>query len=318
MATVGLGIDVGKAAVDAATTDGRVKRRFARTDKGLSELLAELKEAGVEVSTAVLEASGGYELAVLKALHAGGIPVVRVQPARARSFALGMGKRAKTDAIDAAVLARMAEVGVDGCPRWTPPTDDETALRELVLRRQQVLVDLDAEQKRLEQAVTPVVQKDIGRHVAVLKKREAALRKQIDNVLRRSPLGAQAKKLEAVKGVGRITAVTLLVTVPELGELGRREVAALVGVAPMNRDSGMWKGQRFSVGGRSAARKAVYMAALVATRHNEVIGTFYQRLKEKGKPAKVALVACMRKLLIHLNGLLRDPATSPHTLPRTA
>jgi transposase len=314
MARVGVGIDVSKDWLDVATTGTAAPWRVRNSAEGLRRLVAQL--GALEVHRVVLEASGGYEGPALAQLHEAGMAVVLVQPIRARHFARALGQHAKTDAIDAHVLARMALLAVDAAPLWAPVADHVADLKALVARRQQLLALRDGEKKRLRFA-RAVVRADLERAVVVLTAEVAALEHRIDELVASSErLAAEVEILESVRGVGRVSAATLRVVIPELGTLTRQQVAALVGVAPMNRDSGGKSGRRFIQGGRAVARQALYMAALAAARWNTVIKARYAHLVAKGKKPKVALVACMRKLLIHLNSLMRNhlqglPATVP-------
>lgn len=309
MARAGVGIDVSKDWLDVATTATAAPWRVRNSAEGLSQLVVELGE--VDVHRVVLEASGGYEGAALVRLHAAGFAVVLVQPIRARHFARALGQHAKTDAIDAHVLARMALLAVEDAPRWEPVADQVADVKALVERRQQLLVLRDGEKKRLRFA-REVVRADLERAVADLTARVADLERRIDELVAASGrLTEEVEVLESVRGVGRITAATLRVLIPELGTLTRQQVAALVGVAPINRDSGGKSGRRYIQGGRAGARQALYMAALAAARWNTVIKARYAHLVAKGKKPKVALVACMRKLLIHLNSLMRSCLREP-------
>jgi transposase len=300
---LGLGIDVSKATLDYATSDGEVLGKVKRTAAGMEQLLGRL--AGRAVHRVVVEASGGYERLVLRALFAAELPVVQIQPLRARHFAKALGRYAKTDPIDASVLARMASFAVDEVQLWLPPSAEAAELRALVDRRQQLVRMLDAERKRLGHAAD-VVRPRVAAHVAYLRSEVEAMNQALDKRIATSEeLRPRAERLLEVRGVGPVTAATLLVYVPELGSLNRREVASLVGVAPIARESGTWSGRRFTFGGRSEARRVLYMAALSAIRYNPHIKVFYARLRARGKHGKVALVACMRKLLVHLNARLR-------------
>ena len=301
---LGIGIDISKDKLDVAASDGSWQDSCPQTPEGLRTLAD--KVAAREPHRVVLEASGGYERSALAALYAVDQPVVLVQPGRARSFAKAIGQFAKTDAIDARVLAQMALVAVDQTPLWEPLDSQLDLLRGLVHRRLHLVQHIDAERKR-RRGAPPQVCESIERSLAFLKAEKAGLERQIDDLLRQETTLAEASEvLERTDGVGRITAVTLLATLPELGLLDRKQIAALAGLAPMNRDSGQYNGQRFIHGGRVRARNALYMAALAAIRFNAHIKAFYERLRAKGKPAKVALVACMRKLLIHLNAQMRQ------------
>lgn len=303
MARAGVGIDVSKDWLDVATTANPEPWRVPNSAVGVTELIAQL--GAVAVHRVVLEASGGYETDALERLHAARLPVVLVQPIRARHFARALGQYAKTDAIDARVLARMALLAVDEAPLWEPVAEQTADLKALIERRQHLLVLRDGEMKRLRGA-RAVVRGDLERAVAALTAQVADLEQRIDALLAAAPrLAGEIALLESVRGVGRISAATIRVVIPELGTLTRQQVAALVGVAPMNRDSGGKTGRRYIRGGRYAARQALYMAALAATRWNTVIRMRYGHLVAKGKKPKVALVACMRKLLIHLNSLMR-------------
>ena len=301
--SVGVGIDVSKAKVDYATSDGALQGVLLRTPEGLLNLVRELEQ--LDVHRVVLEASGGYERLVLEVLHAAGLPVVLIQPMRARHFARALGRRAKTDAIDALVLARMAHLAVDEHPLWRPPSESQAILRALVDRRRQLLTLIDMETKR-KRGAHEVVLVGITETLSFLKAKLSEADQQIAALLSQDEeLGAQAAELSQVKGVGPVTACTLLVHVPELGTLNRRQIAALLGVAPMNSDSGTKTGRRYIHGGRAQARKVLYMATLTAVRHEPHLKAVYLRLLQRGKPKKLALVACMRQLIIHLNSRMR-------------
>jgi transposase len=309
MARAGVGIDVSKDWLDVAITETAAPWRVRNSAEGLSQLVAQL--GALDVHRIVLEASGGYEAAALERLHAAGLRVVLVQPLRARHFARALGQYAKTDAIDAHVLARMALLAVDDAPLWGPVAEQVADLKALVDRRQQLLVLRDGEKKRLRFA-RAVGRADLERSVSDLTTQVADLERRIDALVASSPrLAAEVELLESVRGVGRVSAATLRVVIPELGTLTRQQVAALVGVAPMNRDSGGKSGRRYIRGGRDVARQALYMAARAAARWNTVIQARYAYLVAKGKKPKVALVACMRKLLIHLNSLMRSHLQGP-------
>ena len=303
MARAGVGIDVSKEWLDVAVTGGEAAWRVPNSAAGVDGLVTQL--AGVEVHRLVVEASGGYEALAVARLHAAGFAVVLVQPVRARHFARALGQYAKTDAIDAHVLARMALLAVDDAPVWEPLADQLADLKALVERRRQLLMLRDGEKKRLRFA-RAIIRAELEQAVAALTAQVVDLERRIDAlVAAHRGLAADVTLLESVRGVGRVSAATLRVAVPELGTLTRQAVAALVGVAPMNRDSGGKTGRRYIRGGRDAARHVLYMAALAAMRWNAVIRARYAHLVALGKPPKVALVACMRKLLIHLNSLMR-------------
>lgn len=313
MASVGVGIDVSKDTLDVASSDGKVSLRVSNDAPGLAEVVAHLAE--LDVHRVVLEASGGYEREALQALFVAHLSVVLVQPIRARHFARALGRYAKTDAIDAAMLAKMALMATEEAPLWEPSEEAVADLKALVERRQQLLVWRDAEHKRLRLARSLVVT-DLEASIQMLTTQVRDLETRIDQLLAQCPrLEAEVAVLQDVRGVGRISAATLRVLLPELGTLTRTEVAALAGVAPLNRDSGQASGHRYIHGGREDARNCLYMAALAASRWNPVIQAFYAHLVAKGKRKKVALVACMRKLLIHLNSRMRQHLQGP---PNTA
>lgn len=314
MATkVFVGIDVSKDKVDVACRGSvGVTPVWRRTEPSLEELALALVALGD--CRVVLEASGGYERAVLDALSAVCVEVFMVQPIRARHFAKSLGRYAKTDAIDAGVLAHMAEVAMEGEQPWRPREDDVEQLRELVHRRDHLVTHIDAETKRLRAANQAVVRRSIERVLEVLHEERTALEERIQKLGERSELLApKFEALTSVAGVGLISAAVLIAEVPELGTLPRNQIAALVGVAPMTRESGKWSGHRYITGGRTRARCALYMAALAAIRWNDHLRAFYGRLVARGKQKKVALVAVMRKLLIHLNATLRAVTDTPET-----
>lgn len=318
---IGMGIDVSSEKVDVALSDGTWTASFERTSDGMSALVAEVTQrAGGEVCRAVIEATGGYEQLVLKQLYLAGIPVVLVEPARARHFAKGIGRRAKTDRLDAQVLAQMALRAVDDLTLWQPRTDHEEGLRHLVDTRRQLVSDRDAYASRMRQEkdAPPASVAAMQALLEMLRAQIAKLDVAIDAQLASdSTLVAKNQALVAVKGVARVTSSTLIAHVPELGSLNRGQVASLVGVAPVTRESGMWSGRRVIQAGRAQARTALYMAALVAVRFNEHMKAFYTQLLARGKPKKVALVAAMRKLLIHLNARVRTALSSSPTLVTT-
>jgi len=312
---LGVGIDVSKDTLDLATSDCATTVQFPNTEQGLVDLVGML--AGRCVHRVLLEASGGYERPALIALSEAKLPVVMIQPVRARHFARALGRHAKTDAIDALMLARMARLVVDDVPLWTPPEEAIADLKALVERRQHLLVIRDAEMKRLRLARVNV-RPDIEASIVDLKKRVREIERRMDELVAATvSLDQDIAVLEGVVGVGRTTAATLRVTLPELGTLTRNQIAALAGVAPINRDSGGWSGQRTIAGGRSDVRRTLYMAALAACRWNPVIRERYHSLIARGKKPKVTLVACMRKLLIHLNSLMRLHRAGPtDTVPQ--
>jgi transposase len=282
---------------------------LAYDDSAIDALLSRLlKEPTVLV---VLEATGGFERTVVGALAAAGLPVVVINPRQVRDFARATGRLAKTDRIDASILARFAEA-VRPAPKPLPDREIR-ALQAIVARRRQLLGMLAAENNRLGSAAKPVA-KRIKAHIRWLQKELSRTEGDLETAIESSPaLGENEALLRSVPGVGPVLARTLLAGVPELGTLTHKRVAALVGVAPLNRDSGTLRGHRSVWGGRAEVRGALSMGALVAARRNPVVKEFYERLLAAGKPKKVALVACMRKLLSILNAILkhRTPWRSP-------
>jgi transposase len=306
---VWVGIDVSKDYVDVHVRGPSVSGRFRRTPAGLRKASKMLSEFDVE--RALVEASGGYERLVLHTLHKEGVPMALVSPQRARAFADSVGEHAKTDAIDARVLAHMAAV-VDKQRPWSPPSPGEERLRNLVRRRLQVLEHINAEDARLRRCEDELIRSSLNRLLGILK----AEMKTLDALLREAVeaddvIARRVRIVSEVKGVALLTAATLLSEMPELGTLSRNEAASLAGVAPYARESGAWAGRRRVRYGRVHARRALYMAALSGIRWNQVLRDFFNRLVAKGKPKIVALVACMRKLLAHLNSLLRAHLQAP-------
>lgn len=297
-----IGIDVAKAHLDVASPQTNHTWQVPNTALGHQALVTAL--TGLAPALVVLEASGGYEAAVASVLYEAGLPVVVVNPRRVRAFAQAQGRLAKTDPIDAAVLADFGRA-VQPPVRPLPP-EQAQHLSELTRRRRQLIQMITAEQHRLDQASSPMAQ-TIRRHITWLQKQLKALDADLAELIRTSPLWCdQAALIASVPGVGPTTTAMLLAELPELGRLSAKQIAALVGVAPFNRDSGQKQGPRAIYGGRGPVRTTLYMATLVATRHNPVIQAFYTRLLAAGKPKKVALTACMRKLIIILNAILRD------------
>ena len=307
-----VGIDVSKHWLDVGIRPAGRAERLANDEAGIEAVVVQL--GAVAPERIVLEASGGLELPLVAALAAAALPVVVVNPRQVRDFARATGRLAKTDALDAQVLAHFAEAVR---PELRPLPDAETqALRDLVARRRQLLGMLVAERQR-RRAARAAVRPGIEAHIAWLQQARAQLDDQLQTSVQLSPhWRAQDQLLRSVPGVGPQLARTLLAQLPELGQLDRRRIAALVGVAPYNRDSGQWRGQRSIWGGRASVRAALYMSALVASRHNPVIRDFYQRLLARGKPKKSALTACMRKLLVILNAILKT--NTPWQAPLSA
>lgn len=297
-----VGIDVAQAHWDVAVLPTGEAWQVGTDEASLAELLVRLEALAPRL--VVLEATGGLELPLAAALSLAGLAVAVVNPRQVRDFARATGRLAKTDRLDAAVLARF---GAAVRPTVRPLPDAATrTLEALVTRRRQLVEMLTAEGNRRRRAPT-ALQAELDEHLAWLRQRLQQLDRELGRMIKQSPLWrAQEDLLRSVKGVGPVLATTLLSELPELGQLNRQQVAALVGVAPLNRDSGTLRGRRTVWGGRAPVRAALYMATLVASRHNPRLRACYQRLLAAGKPKKVALVACMRKLLTILNALLRD------------
>lgn len=316
-----VGLDVAKAELVVAVRPTGETWTVTNDDAGLRALVQALAPRAPQLI--VVEATGGYEVPCVAALAAALLPVVVVNPRQVRDFAKATGQLAKTDRIDAHGLALFAE-------RVRPairPLPDPAAreLEALLARRRQLLEMLGAERNRLGLVLgrgQPHVKKSLKRHIAYLERELAIADTELGAMVRESPVWRERDELlQSVPGIGPVVARTLLAELPELGRLDRRAIAKLVGVAPLNRDSGTWRGRRSIHGGRASVRAAVYMAALVATRRNAVIKAFYTRLVAAGKPKKLALVACMRKLLTILNTMLRTRhrwAPLPHATPLLA
>ena len=308
-----VGIDVSKERLDVCSLPDGGTFSVANDRASIDELIARLLE-GVRPELVVLEATGKYERPAAVAVAAAGIAVAVVNPRQARDFAKAAGRLAKTDRIDAEVLARFA--GAVGPRPSVLPDEEARVLQDILLRRRQLLEMMVAEKNRLQMASEAVARR-IAAHVRWLEKELSRVDRELDEAVRESKTWrANEELLRSVPGVGPVLARTLLAELPELGTLPRRRLCALVGVAPFNRDSGTFRGKRQVWGGRAPVRAALYMGALVATRHNPLIREFYERLLAAGKPKKVALVACMRKLLSILNALMRDRAIwrCPHAL----
>jgi transposase len=302
-----IGIDVAKAQLDFACQPSGGTGTVPNDDGGIRVLVERLQEH--QPTLIVLEATGGYEAAVVAALGTADLPLVVANPRQVRDFARATGQLAKTDAIDAQILALFAE-RVRPAPR---PLPDEAAqaLDALLTRRRQLVEMLTAERNRLLVART-TVRRDLQQHIRFLERRLREADDDLHTAVKASPLWrVRDDLLQSVPGVGRVVSLTLLAELPELGRLTHKEIAALVGVAPLNRDSGTLRGRRLVYGGRAPVRAALYMAALVASKCNPVIRAFYLRLRAAGKPAKVALTACMRKLLIILNAIARSGTPWP-------
>ena len=309
-----VGIDVAKAQVDVAVRPTGQRWVVSFDETGVGELVSQMED--LSPALVLLEASGGLELPLVAALAAAALPVVVVNPRQVRDFAKATGTLAKTDALDAAVLAHFAEAVR---PPVRPLRDAETqALNALAARRHQVMIMLVSEKNRLSSA-TIAVRPRIEAHIAWLERELDDLDEGLRQTLRQSPVWREKEDLlRTVPGVGEQLSLTLLAYLPELGTLDRRKIAALVGVAPFNRDSGTLRGKRTVWGGRARIRAVLYMGALVASRHNPVIRDFYQRLLAAGKPKKLALIACMRKLLVILNSMLKHGSPWRDLTPKVA
>ena len=303
-----VGIDVSKAQLDVAVWPTAERWNVSNDDAGIKGVVNRLGE--LRPSRIVLEATGGMEVPVSSALAVAGLPVVVINPRQVRDFAKAAGRLAKTDAIDAGVLAQFGHAMQ---PEIRPLPDAATRqLSELLTRRRQVTEMVTAETNRLG-TVSGRVRSDIQDHVDWLKQYLKRLDGDLADALRSSPIWHEKDRLlQSVPGVGKVTSLTLMAELPELGDLNRRQIAALVGVAPLNRDSGKLRGTRTIWGGRASVRAVLYMAALAASRWNPTLRAFYQRLLSKGKEKKVALTACMRKLLTILNSMLKYHTTWNH------
>lgn len=308
-----VGIDVSKENLDVYLLPSGLQKSFPNSERGCSDLAAWISAEAP--SRVVMESTGGLELLAVSILSAALLPVVVVNPRQVRDFAKACGLLAKTDALDAKIIALFAQ-------KIEPeirPLKDEMAqtLHALVARRRQLVDMQTAEKNRLSLATRPV-RKGIEKHIAWLEQQIASVDEDISRFIQSSPIWkAKENILTSVKGIGSVTAATLLAALPELGTVPRQKIGALVGVSPFNRDSGKFRGKRSIWGGRAAIRSVLYMAALSASQHNPVIRAFYQRLKQAGKPHKVALTACMRKLLTILNAMIRDNKCWDHGFVNT-
>lgn len=299
---VTVGIDVSKDHLDVAVRPGGEEFRVVRGAKGIDDLVGHLKALAPQL--VALEATGGFETVVTAALASAGLPVVVVNPAQVRAFAKAIGQRAKTDPIDARVIAHFAEATK---PPVRPLRDEQTQfLADLVQRRRQIIEMIGAENQRRKRAPVRLV-KSIDRLVKALEKELTSVDGDIDDAVRNSPAWRDKEDLlSSVPGVGRVITRTLIADLPELGRLDRKQIAALVGLAPFTRQSGQWRGRSFIGGGRTAVRCALFMGAMVAKRHNPVLKAFFDRLVASGKAKMVALIAVARKLLVILNAIVRD------------
>jgi len=297
-----IGIDVSKAILDVAVHASGVRLQAENDEQGLKRLSEQL--LGLAPELVVMEASGGYERLCAATLAQAGLPVAVVNARQVRAFAVATGVLAKTDAVDARVLAHFAAAVR---PAVRPlPDEQRAALDEIMGRRRQLVGMLVMEKNRLAQARNPGVRRDIKSLIAVLEKRIGGCDGELQRQIQASPVWrAQEDLLRSFNGIGPVNARVLLIELPELGTLDRKKIAALVGLAPIAHDSGQHRGRRSIAGGRGQVRSSLYMATVSAIRTNAIIRAFYQRLREAGKPAKVAIVACMRKILTILNAMVR-------------
>jgi len=303
MDMITVGVDVSKDRLDVAVCPSGEAFVVERNAAGLERLAARLQQIAPHI--VALEATGGFETVAAAALAAAGLPVVVVNPAQIRSFAKALGQRAKTDPIDAAVIARFAEAAK---PEIRPlPDEANRLLADLVARRRQIIEMMGAESQREKRVTVPQLRKSIARLLKALEKELASVDKDIDDVMRGSPAWRDKENLlVSTPGVGPTIARTLIAELPELGQLSRKQIAALAGLAPFTRQSGQWRGRSFIGGGRSVVRTALFMGAMVGKRHNPILKTFFDRLVAAGKAKMVALIAVARKLLTILNAILRD------------
>ena len=303
MDIITVGIDVSKDRLDVAVRPSGEAFAVERNAAGLDRLADRLRELSPGI--VALEATGGFETVAAAALAAVGLPVVIVNPAQVRNFAKALGQRAKTDPIDALVIAHFAEATK---PQVRPLPDEATRLlADLVARRRQIIEMIGAERQREKRTTSRHSKKSIARLVKALERELTSADTDIDDAVRGSPAWQEKEDLLAsVPGVGPVIARTLIADLPELGRLDRKEIAALAGLAPFTRQSGQWRGRSLIGGGRTTVRTALFMGALVAKKHNPVLKAFFDRLVAAGKPKMVALIAVARKLLTILNAILRD------------
>jgi transposase len=309
-----VGIDVSSQRLDLDMLPASQPSSEPNTEDGIASLVVRLKAINPKI--VLLEATGGYEIPVAYALYEAGLPVVIMNPKVLRHFAKAMGRLAKTDKLDAQVLALYAQ-------RVQPPVrplkdQEQLELANLMTRRRQLQGMIVMEENR-RRTCTPKVRGNIDQSLAHLRQLLKDLDREIHDSIRRTPLWHENSEiLQSVTGIGPKVSASLIADMPELGTLPGTKASALAGLAPMNRDSGQYRGKRKIQGGRPAVRRALYMAALVASQHNPVIREFYQRLRLAGKPAKVALTACMRKLLVILNAMLKNRTYWNPQLPLAA
>jgi transposase len=303
MDAIVVGIDVSKDRLDVAVRPSGDAFPVERNASGLDRLIKTLEQLSPHI--VALEATGGFETVVAAALASANLPVVVVNPAQIRAFAKALGQRAKTDPIDAAVIAHFAEATK---PEPRPLPDEATRLlADLVARRRQIIEMIGAERQREKRITVSRLRNSIRRVVGMLEKELSSLDSDIDDAVRGSPAWREKEDLLAsVPGIGPAIARTMIADLPELGTLNRKQIAALAGLAPFTRQSGRWQGRSFIGGGRTSVRTALFMGALVAMRHNPILKRFFERLRVAGKPKMVALIAVARKLLTILNAMVRD------------
>jgi len=309
-----IGIDISKAQLDMVIRPTGKHSTHPNNQVGIIEIVTQLK--ALQPKLIVMEATGGFEVHLASALATASLPVVVANPRQIRDFAKATGRLAKTDALDAGVLAQFGEVVQ---PTVRPLADVETReLDGLVTRRRQLSEMITAEKNRFGTA-SPTIQKQVQKHITWLERQMKQIDSDLSSKIRTSPLWREKDDLlQSVPGVGRVLSMTLLAALPELGKLDRKKIAGLVGVAPLNRDSGTMRGKRSVFGGRASVRSTLYMGALVGTRFNPVLKAFYERLCATGKTKKVAITACMRKLLTILNSMLKHKTSWKENCLQTA
>jgi transposase len=297
-----IGIDVSQKELEVSVQNASIRFTETNDPEGINKLVARIKQ--ISPRLIVIEATGGIEMNVAKSLFIAGLPVAVVNPRRTHAFARAIGKLAKTDEIDAIILAKFAEAVQPDISRFR--TAEEEELMALV-RRRKSLVEMRAKEKNRLKCANKSLNKNIRHHIAWLSQAINDLEEKIQNRIKQTPLFSQKDKIvQSFNGAGPTLSQVLLAEVPELGYLNRKEIAALVGVAPMNNDSGSNQGNRSIQGGRAAPRSCLYMAAVTAIHYNSIIQKFYERLRENGKSFKVAIIACMRKIIVILNAMIRD------------
>lgn len=296
-----IGVDVSKDSLDICIAPEDIFLKFPNTTKGIQSFLSVLRK--YHNCLVVFEASGGYEKTLKLSLMKKEIDHRVLNPARVREFARACGKLAKTDAVDAKILASFAQK-IDHFPGHQS-SQEEILLKDLVHRRRQIIEEMVREKNRLDKSLHPLINQNIRSHLEILQQYMKEIDQLIGELIQKvETLNHKAQIIASMPGIGMITASVLLANFPELGNLKNKQIAALAGLAPMNKDSGKTQGYRSISGGRVSVRCSLYMATLVAVRHNPLIKSFYTRLREKGKPAKVALVACMRKMITILNQMV--------------